>query len=80
MEEKHGDKESFRNLMERCLTMSLNPKKMKFFFKRYLKYETKIGNHDRIEYVKEKAREYVEKQMNEEENVEGKEEADEKLE
>ncbi len=63
METKHGDKESFRNLMERCLTLSLNPKKIKFFFKRYLKYEMENGTPERVEYVKQKAMEYVQSQM-----------------
>ena len=63
METKHGDKERFRNLMERCLTLDLNSKKMKFFFKRYLQYEVEHGTPERVEYVKQKAREYIENQM-----------------
>jgi len=63
METKYGDKERFRNLMERCLTLDLNSKKMKFFFKRYLQYEVEHGTPERVEYVKQKAREYIENQM-----------------
>ena len=78
METKHGDKESFRNLMERCLTLSLNPKKIKFFFKRYLKYETENGTPDRVEYVRQKAMEYVQSQMgNDKDNEEEQEEVEE---
>jgi len=80
METKYGDKERFRNLMERCLALDLNTKKMKFFFKRYLQYESKFGTQERVEYVKNKAREYIENQMgnnNNQDDENGGEEVDE---
>ena len=36
------------------------PKKMKFLFKKYLRYEKAQGDEERIEHVKQKAMEYVE--------------------
>lgn len=67
LETKYGAKTSTRNLYERCISLSLKPKKMKFFFKRYLDFEVAEGDSEKIEYVKEKAKEYVEKVLNEEE-------------
>lgn len=70
LEVKKGTKASVRNLFERCISMSLKPKKMKFFFKRYLEFEVKEGNQERIEYVKQKANEYVNSVINKEESEE----------
>lgn len=67
LETKFGTKNSIRNLYERCISLSLKPKKMKFFFKRYLEYEIKEGNEEKIEYVKERAKEYVEKVLGDKE-------------
>lgn len=67
LEAKFGNKNSIRNLFERCISLSLKPKKMKFFFKRYLEYEIKEGNEEKIEYVKERAKEYVEKVLGDKE-------------
>lgn len=79
MEIKYGTKETVRNLLERSLTLNLGAKKMKFFFKKYMKFEMDNGNADRVEYVKAKANEYVEslaaKEAEEEE--EGDEDVDE---
>lgn len=36
---KFGEAEQVRNLFERCCTLSLKPRKMKFFFEKYLKFE-----------------------------------------
>lgn len=45
METKYGkNKDIIRNLYERCISMSLKPRKMKFFFKKYLEFEIKEGN------------------------------------
>ena len=70
LEIKKGTKNSVRGLFERCISLGLKLKKMKFFFKRYLEFEVKEGNAERIEYVKAKANEYVESVMNQEENAE----------
>jgi rRNA biogenesis protein RRP5 len=67
LEIKYGNKESTRTLLERCLTLKLNHKKMKFFFLRYLQYEISLGDENRIEYVKKKALEHVESVKNNQE-------------
>ena len=67
LEMKKGSKNSVRGLFERCISLGLKPKKMKFFFKRYLEFEVREGNSEKIEYVKTKANEYVENVMKEEE-------------
>mmetsp|Transcript_5676 Transcript_5676/g.16878 ORF Transcript_5676/g.16878 Transcript_5676/m.16878 type:complete len:151 (+) Transcript_5676:5446-5898(+) len=54
------DLSKVRMLFERCCTLDLSTKKMKYFFKRYLEFEKEFGTDDRVEAVKEKAREYVE--------------------
>lgn len=55
-----GDVDLIRGLFERAISLSLPPKKMKFLFKKYLEYEKSLGEEERIEYVKQKAMEYVE--------------------
>eukprot|EP01156_Anaeramoeba_ignava_P022800 Anaeramoba_ignava/c21053_g3_i1.p1 GENE.c21053_g3_i1~~c21053_g3_i1.p1 ORF type:complete len:355 (+),score=161.26 c21053_g3_i1:85-1065(+) len=59
MEIKKGDQQMIRNLFERVITLNVSSKKIKFFFKRYLQYEKEEGNDERVEYVKQKAIEYV---------------------
>jgi len=49
-----------RHVFERVVHLKLAPKKMKFFFKRYLEYEKRFGNEESVQAVKEKALEYVE--------------------
>ncbi|KAF3441966.1 hypothetical protein FNV43_RR15882 [Rhamnella rubrinervis] len=58
-----GDVNMIRNLFERATCLSLPPKKMKFLFNKYLDYEKSVGDEERIEYVKQKAMEYVEATM-----------------
>lgn len=50
-----------RHLFERLITFDFSSKKMKFFFKRYLDFETTHGGNDpkRIDHVKSKAEDYV---------------------
>lgn len=51
-----------RALFERATSLSLPPKRMKFLFKKYLEYEKSVGDdEERIESVKRKAMEYVER-------------------
>ncbi|KAJ4823880.1 hypothetical protein Tsubulata_010462 [Turnera subulata] len=57
---KLQDVDVIRGLFERAISLSLPPKNMKFLFKKYLEYEKTLGNEERIEYVKQKAIEYVE--------------------
>ena len=59
----HGDEQRARTLFERATHVVLPPKKMKFLFKRYLDFEKKYGDAKRVEYVKKKAMEYVERVM-----------------
>uniref|UniRef100_A0A8I6WUQ3 Pre-mRNA-splicing factor Syf1/CRNKL1-like C-terminal HAT-repeats domain-containing protein n=1 Tax=Hordeum vulgare subsp. vulgare TaxID=112509 RepID=A0A8I6WUQ3_HORVV len=54
-----GDTEIVRALFERVICLSLPPKKMKFLFKKYLRYEKSQGDEERIEHVKQKALEFV---------------------
>ncbi|NXS92173.1 RRP5 protein, partial [Jacana jacana] len=57
---KHGSQEEVRDIFERVIHLSLAPKKMKFFFKRYLDYEKKFGTSESVLAVKRAALEYVE--------------------
>ncbi|XP_048361288.1 protein RRP5 homolog isoform X2 [Sphaerodactylus townsendi] len=57
---KHGSQKDVRDVFERVIHLSLAPKKMKFFFKRYLEYEKKYGTAETIQAVKAAALEYVE--------------------
>uniref|UniRef100_A0A8C0EDT5 Protein RRP5 homolog n=1 Tax=Bubo bubo TaxID=30461 RepID=A0A8C0EDT5_BUBBB len=57
---KHGSQKEVRDIFERVIHLSLAPKKMKFFFKRYLDYEKKFGTTDSVLAVKRAALEYVE--------------------
>ncbi|MCL7028348.1 hypothetical protein MKW94_013557 [Papaver nudicaule] len=54
-----GDVDLIRALFERATSLSLPAKKMKFLFKKYLDYEKSCGDEERVEYVKEKAMEFV---------------------
>ena len=49
-----------RDIFERVIHLSLAPKRMKFFFKRYLDYEKQHGSEKDVQAVKAKALEYVE--------------------
>jgi len=55
-----GDTEIIRALFDRVTCLGLPPKKMKFLFKKYLRYEKSQGDEERIEHVKQKALEYIE--------------------
>ncbi|XP_032844612.2 protein RRP5 homolog [Tyto alba] len=57
---KHGSQKEVRDIFERVIHLSLAPKKMKFFFKRYLDYEKKFGTTESVLAVKRAALEYVE--------------------
>lgn len=57
---KHGSQKEVRDIFERVIHLSLAPKKMKFFFKRYLDYEKKFGTEESVLGVKRAALEYVE--------------------
>ncbi|XP_019580596.2 protein RRP5 homolog isoform X1 [Rhinolophus sinicus] len=57
---KHGSQKEVRDIFERVIHLSLAPKRMKFFFKRYLDYEKQHGTERDVQAVKAKALEYVE--------------------
>ncbi|XP_071987184.1 protein RRP5 homolog isoform X3 [Engystomops pustulosus] len=57
---KYGTPKEVKDIFERVIHLSLAPKRIKFFFKRYLEYEKKHGNESTIQGVKEKALKYVE--------------------
>ncbi|KAM3913083.1 protein RRP5 homolog [Leptodactylus fuscus] len=57
---KHGSQKEVRDIFERVIHLSLAPKRIKFFFKRYLEYEKKHGTEKTVQAVKEKALKYVE--------------------
>ncbi|XP_036857188.1 protein RRP5 homolog [Manis javanica] len=57
---KHGSQKEARDVFERVIHLSLAPKRMKFFFKRYLDYEKQHGTEKDVQAVKKKALEYVE--------------------
>ncbi|XP_051002694.1 protein RRP5 homolog [Acomys russatus] len=57
---KHGSQKEVRDIFERVIHLSLAPKRMKFFFKRYLDYEKQYGTEKDVQAVKVKALEYVE--------------------
>ncbi|XP_020036363.2 protein RRP5 homolog isoform X2 [Castor canadensis] len=57
---KHGSQKEVRDIFERVIHLSLAPKRMKFFFKRYLDFEKQHGTEKDVQAVKTKALEYVE--------------------
>ena len=61
---KQNVPERIRALFERATHLDLNARSMKFLFKRYLEYERSQGNTERMTYVKERAMEYVERMLN----------------
>jgi len=59
-EKRLGNVEKIRALYDRVTSLSLSTKKMKFLFKQYLQFEEDHGTEERMEYVKQKAIQYVE--------------------
>ncbi|XP_006815336.1 protein RRP5 homolog [Saccoglossus kowalevskii] len=60
---KQGHIDAIRQLFERVIHLNLSPKRMKFFFKRYLEFEKKYGEESTVENVKQKAMHYVESKV-----------------
>ena len=54
------DADAVRALFERAVSLKLKAFKMKFFFKRWLDFETKFGSDEGVEAVKARAVAYVE--------------------
>ncbi|KPI39011.1 rRNA biogenesis protein rrp5 [Cyphellophora attinorum] len=59
LELKVGDEEQIRTLFERVTASKLKPKQAKYFFKRWLEFEQKGGDEDKIEAVQAKAATWV---------------------
>lgn len=60
MEMKYGkDEKTIRELFERFTSLILPHKKMKLIFVKFLSFETGLGNAKRIQAVKDKATEYI---------------------
>eukprot|EP00916_Digyalum_oweni_P011454 GHVL01019065.1.p1 GENE.GHVL01019065.1~~GHVL01019065.1.p1 ORF type:complete len:656 (-),score=126.92 GHVL01019065.1:712-2679(-) len=51
--------EKIRSVFEKALTIGLKPRKMKFFFKRWLDFEQNHGDADGENNVQNKAKEYI---------------------
>merc|ERR1739848_298044 len=60
METRRGDVEAVRRLFERATDMRLSTKKMKFFYKKWLRFEAEQGTPDDVQAVRAKAKPYVE--------------------
>ncbi|KAJ3367824.1 Protein RRP5 [Allomyces arbusculus] len=60
MEIKAREFDAARRLFDRIITLKFSAKKIKFFFKKYLEFEKKFGNEQRVAYVKQRAVQYVE--------------------
>ena len=56
---KCGDDDRTRGLLERATHLELTPKSMKFLFKKFLDFERKRGNKEKVEKVKRMAMDYV---------------------
>lgn len=62
-EDKPQAVEATRNLFEKCTTLNLSSKKMKFVFQKWLSFEKQFGTKEQRADVKNKAREYVERSV-----------------
>lgn len=60
---KAGQTEAARSVYERMVMLRLQPKKMKFFFKKFLAFEEAHGDQQGVDRVRKKALEYVEGTM-----------------
>ena len=59
LETNVGSKDNARKLFERITSGNLKPQKAKHFFKKWLGFEQRGGNHQRVEMVQAKATNYV---------------------
>lgn len=55
-----GDVEHARRLLERVIHLKLSSKKMQFFFKKYLAFESQHGTPETVQHVRDAAKAYVE--------------------
>eukprot|EP00755_Sulcionema_specki_P003803 Sspe_Gene.28503::Locus_12981_Transcript_1_1_Confidence_1.000_Length_2891::g.28503::m.28503/K14792/RRP5, PDCD11; rRNA biogenesis protein RRP5 len=63
---KVDDLSRIRHVFDRVITTNLSTKKMQYFLSRYMAFETQHGTQERVDYVKQKAVEYVNARMGEE--------------
>jgi rRNA biogenesis protein RRP5 len=49
-----------RRLFQRVLALKMSTKKAKFFFKKWLQWESESGDAEGVENVRKRAKEYVE--------------------
>lgn len=63
MEIKVGEVERARAILNRIITLPIKARQMKFVFKKMLEVEKKHGGPEQVEEVKQKAREYVARNM-----------------
>ena len=61
LEIKQGDHEQVRALFERIFAGKVKPKQAKFFFKRWLEFEEKVGDEKSVDAVKLRAADWVKK-------------------
>jgi ribosomal protein S1/tetratricopeptide (TPR) repeat protein len=54
-----GDLAAARRLLDRCISVKTSARNIKMFFKKYLAFEKTKGTDEGVEYVKQKAREYI---------------------
>lgn len=59
MEIKKGDQNYIRKLFDRATSLKLSSKNMKGLFKKYMKFEQDHGSQERMDYVRNRAVEYV---------------------
>ena len=59
---KNGELETAREIFERMIHLGLTPKKMKSLFKKYWEFEQTHGDQTKVDAVRKKALEYLEKQ------------------
>uniref|UniRef100_A0A7S2H4N6 S1 motif domain-containing protein n=2 Tax=Octactis speculum TaxID=3111310 RepID=A0A7S2H4N6_9STRA len=64
-EVKAGNIPAARNLFERLVTLKLSKKQVKASFKKWLSFETRHGDDEKLNVVKSKAKEYVQRLMDE---------------
>ena len=59
---KNGEHDTAREIFERMVNLGLAPKKMKSLFKKYWEFEQTHGDQGKVDAVRKKALEYLEKQ------------------
>ena len=76
MEVKYGggNQVQARHLFERCLSLpdiNKKPKKMKLVFRKYMEFEDSQGNTAKLDELRRRVEDYLEKQFNESDKSEG---------